>query len=64
MSISIIAFAVMASVIILFVAATVVSEMEIKLPQLTQSGDSSLSPQSVNWLGATAFITALLICLI
>ena len=30
--------------------------------ELTQTGDSSLSPQSVNWLALTALVFALLIC--
>ncbi|HZL79029.1 MAG TPA: hypothetical protein VFC17_09255 [Candidatus Limnocylindrales bacterium] len=61
---SIIAFVVMASVSILFMATTLVGEWNFKLPPLNQSGDSSLSRKSVNWLGAIAFIGAVLICLI
>ena len=34
------------------------------LNRLRQTGDSSLSPRAVNWLGATAFGGALLICLV
>lgn len=61
---SIIAFMVMASVSILFVAAMLVDELDLKRPVATQTGDSSLGPKSVNWLGAIAFIGAVLICLI
>ena len=64
MSMSIIAFMVMASVSILFVAAMLVDELDLKRPVATQTGDSSLGPKSVNWLGAIAFIGAVLICLI
>jgi hypothetical protein len=55
---------VMASVSILFVAAMLVDELDLKRPVATQTGDSSLGPKSVNWLGAIAFIGAVLICLI
>lgn len=64
MNMSVIAFALMASLTILFAAFIVGSEMKLQLPVLTQTGDSSLSPQSVNWLGSLAFVAALLICLI
>lgn len=64
MSLSIIAFVAMAAVSILFMAALLVSELALKRPVATQSGDSSLGPKSVNWLGAIAFIGAVLICLI
>jgi formate-dependent nitrite reductase membrane component NrfD len=64
MSMSIIAFGVMASVSILFMAATLADKWDIKLPARNQVGDSSLGPKSVNWLGAIAFIVAVLICLI
>jgi hypothetical protein len=61
---SIMAFMVMASVSIFFMAATLVSGWNFKLPSLKQTGDSSLSKLSVNWLGAMAFVGAILICLI
>jgi hypothetical protein len=64
MSISILAFVVMALVTVLFMAATLVGEANIKLPALIQIGDSSLGPKSVNWLGAVAFTGAVLICMI
>jgi hypothetical protein len=35
-----------------------------KSRELRQTGDSSLSPRSVNWLGLTAFGAALLICFV
>ena len=64
MSISILAFALMAFVSVLFMAVTVVSEGNFKMPALKQTGDSSLGVQSVNWLGAVAFAGAVLICMI
>ena len=54
----------MALVSVLFLAALVADELNLKLRTLTQSGDSSLSPKSVNWLGALAFGGAVLICMI
>jgi formate-dependent nitrite reductase membrane component NrfD len=63
MSISLIGFGLMALVSILFMAATVAGESNIKLPELKQFGDSSLGMRSVNWLGAMAFIGAVLICM-
>jgi hypothetical protein len=54
----------MATVTVLFMAATVISEANIKMPALIQTGDSSLGAHSVNWLGAFAFIGALMICLV
>ena len=54
----------MAAVSILFMAATSAGEGNFKLFPLKQIGDSSLSPKSVNWLGAIAFIGAILICMI
>ena len=64
MSMSSITFVLMASVSILFMAATMAGEGNFKLPALNQIGDSSLGPKSVNWLGAFAFIGAVLICMI
>jgi hypothetical protein len=63
-NISIISFIVIAAVLVLFVVAAVVSEGDFKLPDLHQTGDSSLRGQSVNWLGVIALIGALLICLV
>ena len=54
----------MALVSILLLVATLISEGNFKLPKLKQTGDSSLSRKSVNWLGAIAFLSAVLICLI
>jgi hypothetical protein len=39
-------------------------ELKIKAQPLTQTGDSSLSRHSVNWLAATAFSAALFICFV
>lgn len=39
-------------------------ELKSKAQPLTQTGDSSLSPRSVNWLAATAVSAALLICFV
>ena len=64
MSISIMAFVLMALVSTLFMAATLVGEGHIKLPALIRTGVSSLGPKSVNWLGAAAFTGAVLICMI
>jgi len=58
------AFALIGSLTVLFLAARVGGEGSFKLPALHQTGDSSLSRKSVNWLGAIAFIVAVLICLI
>jgi hypothetical protein len=63
-NIAVIAFIVMAGVSGWFAAATVAHEMGFQLPALTRRGDSSLSPQSVNWLAVTALIGAVLICLV
>jgi hypothetical protein len=63
MSMSLMAFVLMASVSVLFMAAAVVSEGNFKLPALKQTGDSSPGWQSVNWLGAFAVLGAFLICL-
>jgi hypothetical protein len=42
----------------------VIREYMQKTGSLTQTGDSSLGPGSVNWLGATAFAGAFLICVL
>jgi len=60
---SLIAFVLVAVVSVLFMAASVVSGGNFKLPALKQTGDSSLGWQSVNWLVAFAFLGAVLICL-
>ncbi len=64
MSISEIGFILMAAVAVLFMGAFVGSQLDIKLPALHQTGDSSLSGHSVKWLGALALAGAVLICLI
>jgi hypothetical protein len=61
---SLIAFVLGAAVSVLFLTAFKAGKLDFKLPALNQIGDSSLSPSSVNWLGAIAFIGACLICLI
>ena len=48
----------------LFLAYSVVEVWRFKLSELTQTGVSSLSLQSVYWLEKTAFFVALLICLV
>ena len=64
MSISLLAFVLMASVSVLFMVITLVSEGNFKLPKLNHTGDSSLGAQSVKWLGAFALLGAILICMI
>lgn len=64
MSMSLIVFVMMASVVILFMAVILAGKGSFWLPQLNQVGDSSLGRHSVNWLGAIAFIGAVLICLV
>ncbi len=54
----------MAAVSVLFMGAIVTGQLNIKLPVLHQTGDSSLSGHSVKWLGAIALTAAILICLI
>jgi len=63
MNTSVIAFSVMASLTIIFAAGIMSTELNLKLSVLKQTGDTSLRPQSVNWLAPLAFATALLICL-
>jgi hypothetical protein len=63
MNMSIFAFDTMAVVAVLFLGASLVLKSRVKLPDLTQHGDSSLGPNSVNWLAGLAFCGALLICL-
>jgi len=64
MDINTIAFALMASITALFLAATLARETDIHLPAMTQSGDTSVGRRSVNWLAAIAMTAAVLICLI
>jgi hypothetical protein len=64
MSMTVLAFLAMASASVVFGAATVARELNFQLPALTQTGDSSLRPQSVNWLGGTALLAAVLICFV
>jgi hypothetical protein len=63
MNLAVIAFIVMATVTVLFAAAILAREMGLPFPARTQTGDTTLSPQSVNWLAASALILAVLICL-
>lgn len=51
LSMTVLAFLAMASASVVFGAATVARKLNFRLPVLTQTGDSSLRPQSVNWLG-------------
>jgi len=60
---------VMCVLVLGFAGATLFSEFQPAIREffhrqqsLRQSGDSSLSPNSVNWLAAAAFAGALLIC--
>jgi hypothetical protein len=39
-------------------------ELKARLQPLTQTGDTSLSRRSVNWLAATALSAALVICFV
>jgi len=54
----------MAAVGVLFMGAKVAGQLDLKRPVLHQTGDTSLSGQSVKWLGAIALTAAILICLI
>jgi hypothetical protein len=56
-------FVMLAIVSVLFMGALVISQLNIELPARYQTGDSSLSGHSVNWLGAIALTAAVLICL-
>lgn len=40
------------------------SDLRSRANHLRQTGDSSLSPKSVNWLAASAFGAAVLICVV
>jgi hypothetical protein len=64
MSITEIGFVLMAMIAAFFMGAFVVSHLDIELPARFQTGDSSLSRHSVNWLGAIALTAAVLICLV
>ena len=62
MTMSIIAFALMAVVAMAFGFATMNLNLDVRIPELTQTGDSSLGRHSVNWLGATAVFFVAFIC--
>ena len=69
MSLAQMVLAVMAALVAAFALATLYDEFMpairrrlLATRELTQTGDSSLSPRSVNWLALTALISALLIC--
>jgi hypothetical protein len=71
MSIAQIVLIVMAALVSGFALATLYDEFMTVICQsrsgtreLTQTGDSSLRPRSVNWLALTALISALLICFV
>jgi hypothetical protein len=61
---SVIAFATMMGFTGLLLAVMTVREMDFRFFPETQIGDSSLSPRSVDKLTVTAFVSALLICLL
>jgi hypothetical protein len=61
---SMMAYQMMAMVAVIFLSAIMMSGTGVKLPRLTQLGDSSLSKNSINWLVGIAFCLALLICLV
>ena len=63
MNFSVMVFALMAILVSYILIATTIRELELSWSLPTQTGDSSLSPQSVNMLGVTALAGALLICL-
>jgi len=62
--ISLIAFVMMSVAITAMVGTAIVKKENLRGTALTQTGDSSLSPQSVYWLAGIAFAGACLICLI
>ncbi len=61
---SVIAFAGMMSLAALLLMVLTARELDFHLIPETQTGDSSLSPRSVDKLTITAFTIALLICLL
>lgn len=64
MSVSLMAFYMMAAASVFFLAALVVGERMFVEPVLRQTGDSSLGDRSVNWLGGLALLMAVLIILV
>jgi len=70
MSLSELSLLIMAGLVSVFAIATLVDEFQpmvrdlVRRQPLMQTGDSSLSPRSVNWLAATAFAGALVICFV
>ena len=61
----------MCALVSMFALATLYDEVTPVIRQngsepreLTQTGDSSLSPRSVNWLALPALVSALLICFV
>ena len=69
MNLSELSLLIMTGLVSVFAVATLINEFQpiirhlVRSRPLTQTGDSSLSPRSVNWLAATAFAGALMICL-
>lgn len=61
---SVIAFAAMMGLTGLLLAVMTAREMDFHFLPETQIGDSSLGPRSVDKLAATAFASALVICLL
>ena len=70
MSVSQFVLLMMAVLVSAFAIATLLGEFQpvvrdlMRRQPLMQTGDSSLSPNSVNWLAAAAFAGALLICFV
>lgn len=61
---SVYAFATMMTLTGLLMAVMTARELDFHFFPATQTGDSSLSPRSVDKLAGTAFVSALLICLL
>ena len=61
---SMIAFVLFAVVAVGVLAALTGMELGFKMPRLKPSGDSSLGPNSINWMGGIAFATAAYICFV
>ena len=62
MSLTVIGFATMAIIATMFALAMMIHTRSLKSGQFTQTGDTSLSPRSVNWLAAAAIAGAIWIC--
>ena len=62
MSLTVIGFVALAFVVMMVVLAALIRQLRSKSGQLTQFGDTSLTPRSVNWLAATAAAGAMFVC--